>query len=396
MDYLLKELETRLKYEEALSACSKILLTGADTVKSIPAALNILLKASNASRVYIFENFYDPEYGHCSRQIFESCAPGIKPEIDNPELLCVPYSYIPRWRDMLSQGNLIEGEISTFPQYEREALEAQGILSLLVLPVFTGTEWYGYIGFDDTETVRHWQHEDIRLLQTSAEIIGSYLESIKVEENIQLERAELLSIFDSINEIIYVTDPYTYEILYVNKTLSDFLGENPVGKTCYQVFQGRNEPCEFCTNSKILKNKGEPYQWEHYNAALQAHYLVVDKIISWPDGRDVRFEFATDITERKKTEETLRKSEKLKGVLEMAGAACHELNQPLQVIAGYSDLLNIEDDADPQKKEMINEIKKHVKRLAKITNKLNNITRYETAEYLSGRKIIDIHKASQE
>ena len=396
MEYLLKELETRLRYEEALSACSKALLTGPDTEKAIPAALNELLKASKVSRVYIFENFNDPEDGLCSRQTFESCAPGIKPEIDNEELRHIPYTLIPRWKEVLPRGNSIEGEVASFPQNERDILEPQGILSMLVLPIFTGDKWYGYIGFDDTESVRTWQNEDVRLLQTSAEMIGSYIERMKIEETIQLERAELLSIFDSINEVIYVTDPYTYEILYVNKILRERLGENPVGKTCYREFQGLNEPCPFCTNAIILKNKNEPYQWEHYNPAVKAYYFIVDRIISWPDGRNVRFEFATDITVRKNREETQRKSEKLAGALEMAGAACHELNQPLQVIAGYAELLTIEDTLDLKEQEMIDEIKKHVKRLAIITNKLNNITRYETAEYVNGTKIIDIYKASHE
>ncbi|MBN1294880.1 MAG: GAF domain-containing protein [Candidatus Latescibacteria bacterium] len=394
MDYLLKELETRLRYEEALSSCSKALLTAADTEKAIPAALSELLKASKVSRVYIFENFYDPEDGLCCRQIFETCAPGIKAEIDNPELKHIPYTLISRWRESLSLGNSIEGEVATFPRSERDILEPQGILSILVLPIFTGEKWYGFIGFDDTKNTHIWQYEDIRLLQTSAEMIGSYIERMKIEDIIQFERAELLSIFDSITEIIYVADPYTYEILYVNKTLMDALGENPKGKTCYREFQKRDTPCDFCTNAIILKNKGKPYQWEYHNTFLNADFIVVDRIISWPDGRYVRFEFATDITERKKVERALRNSEKFKGALEMAGAACHELNQPLQVITGYSQLLTCENSLDPQQKEMIEEIKTHIKRLAKITKKLNNITRYETAEYVNGRKIIDINKAA--
>ena len=35
----------------------------------------------------------------------------------------------------------------------------------------------------------------------------------------------------------------------------------------------------------------------------------------------------------------LLEEEKLRGVLEMAGAICHELNQPMQAISGYADLL---------------------------------------------------------
>lgn len=100
------------------------------------------------------------------------------------------------------------------------------------------------------------------------------------------------------------------------------------------------------------------------------------------------------VLERRKAEEASRQKEKLQGVIEMAGAACHELNQPLQAISGYSELLMLEADSGSPLYDMAREIKKEVDRLATITRKLNNITRYEIRDYVEGRKIIDISKAS--
>jgi PAS domain S-box-containing protein len=101
-----------------------------------------------------------------------------------------------------------------------------------------------------------------------------------------------------------------------------------------------------------------------------------------------------DVTLRKKAEEDNLKKEKLLGVLEMAGAACHELNQPLQVISGYSSLLTTEGFNRKSVENYINLIHEQVDRLGKITKKLQNITKYETKEYLNG-KIIDIEAASK-
>jgi signal transduction histidine kinase len=96
---------------------------------------------------------------------------------------------------------------------------------------------------------------------------------------------------------------------------------------------------------------------------------------------------------RQLEEERLRK-ERLQGVIEMAGAACHELNQPLQVLSGYSDLLlsNLPEDS-PLFGE-IKRIKEIVNQLGQITKKIMFITRYETKEYIEGSNIIDIDKAS--
>ena len=128
-------------------------------------------------------------------------------------------------------------------------------------------------------------------------------------EALQFERSQLLSIFDSVNEIIYVVDPKTYEILYANRALKDAIKEDLVGGLCYKKFQGFEKPCEFCTNEIIMKEKGKPYRWEYHNPILERDYMITDRIIKWPDGRDVRFELAIDISERKQAEEALRKSE---------------------------------------------------------------------------------------
>ncbi|MDP8234011.1 MAG: PAS domain S-box protein [Candidatus Saelkia tenebricola] len=132
-------------------------------------------------------------------------------------------------------------------------------------------------------------------------------EDNKVERVLQEERVQLLSIFDSIDEVIYVADPVTYRILYMNKYFENILGKNSVGKLCYQEFQGLKQPCNFCTNKIILRKKDEPYRWEYYNPFLNKHYAIADRIIKWSDGRDVRFEIAMDITNLKKAEEEVRR-----------------------------------------------------------------------------------------
>ena len=126
------------------------------------------------------------------------------------------------------------------------------------------------------------------------------------EEILASQRAQLLSIFDGIDEIIYVADPHTYEVLYVNKYFRTLLGSDPVGDLCHRAFQGRDRPCAFCTNDRILQSEGRPYKWEHYNPLLDRHMEVVDRIIEWPGRRQVRFELAIDITERKLDEQEER------------------------------------------------------------------------------------------
>jgi len=101
------------------------------------------------------------------------------------------------------------------------------------------------------------------------------------------------------------------------------------------------------------------------------------------------------ITQRKQAMDAKLHEEKLNGVLEMAGAVCHELNQPLMSISGFSELL-LEDLPDNHiQKENLGEIKKQAGYLGEITGRLMNITKYKTKRYLK-RNIIDIEAASDD
>ncbi len=97
----------------------------------------------------------------------------------------------------------------------------------------------------------------------------------------------------------------------------------------------------------------------------------------------------TDISERRAAEKETFERERLQGVLEMAGAVCHEINQPLQAIIGYSELLQMDSDAAASGNS-VKSIKSQANRLGKITTTLANITQYKTVEYPGNTKIVDI------
>ncbi len=105
----------------------------------------------------------------------------------------------------------------------------------------------------------------------------------------------------------------------------------------------------------------------------------------------------TDISRRRAAEKEKYEKERLQGVLEMAGAVCHEINQPLQAILGFSELLLMgsgpADKADTIEKNNIASIKFQATRLGKITKRLSKITKYSTVDYPGDTKIVDIWNA---
>ncbi len=96
----------------------------------------------------------------------------------------------------------------------------------------------------------------------------------------------------------------------------------------------------------------------------------------------------------KRLEKKLVEEEKVSSALEMAGAICHELNQPMQVVSGYSELLMMDMEKDNLAYPYIKMVKEQTEKMGYITRKLMSITRYETKDYGKDGKIIDIDKAS--
>lgn len=107
----------------------------------------------------------------------------------------------------------------------------------------------------------------------------------------------------------------------------------------------------------------------------------------------------TDLRERLKieekleqAEEELRESERKAIAIELAGAAAHELNQPLTSIMGYADLLKMRIKGDERVMRPLETIYAETERMARIVRKLGQITRYTTRPYVGDATILDLSR----
>jgi len=107
------------------------------------------------------------------------------------------------------------------------------------------------------------------------------------------------------DSLIYVTDPKTFEILFVNKHFKKTLG-NAVGKKCYKILHGLTKPCDKCHNDKITgKNYGKAFLSEYSSSKNNRLYHCVCRGIRWSDGRTAIYSTASDITKNKQVESSL-------------------------------------------------------------------------------------------
>jgi signal transduction histidine kinase len=83
-------------------------------------------------------------------------------------------------------------------------------------------------------------------------------------------------------------------------------------------------------------------------------------------------------------------------VAELAGAAAHELNQPLTSVLNYATLLRRLLTAGTPASAAAEVIEGEAERMAEIVRKIGKITKYETKSYVGKQKILDLDRASEE
>lgn len=89
-------------------------------------------------------------------------------------------------------------------------------------------------------------------------------------------------------------------------------------------------------------------------------------------------------------------AERLKALLELAGAAAHEINQPLTVIVGYADLMLRRSTAEDPSRPFLQAIVDNATQIAATLRKLQAIRRYESKTYLGDIKILDVERSIQD
>ncbi|MDA3897241.1 MAG: ATP-binding protein [Desulfobacteraceae bacterium] len=128
-------------------------------------------------------------------------------------------------------------------------------------------------------------------------------ERIKELEHLkQIEQNRLLSFFESIPVGIYINDRQC-NVQYVNPVIKKEFGTID-GRKCYSYLYDRSDPCPWCRNDAVFA--GKPLRWDRYSKETDRYYDLLDMPFKNPDGSVSKIQIFNDITELKKTQETLK------------------------------------------------------------------------------------------
>ena len=172
-------------------------------------------------------------------------------------------------------------------------------------------------------------------------MVRDITERKQAEEALKISHERFLTVLDSIDATIYVADMDSYEVLFMNNFMMEAFGRDMTGETCWEVFRGLSAPCAHCTNDQLLSPDGKPSGvcvWQDKNPVTGRWYVNYDRAIEWTDGRLVRLQIATDITDFKNMEDDLRQAQKMEALGTLASGIAHDFNNILGIISGYSEL----------------------------------------------------------
>ncbi|MCD4671716.1 MAG: GAF domain-containing protein, partial [Anaerolineaceae bacterium] len=203
MSDALTTVEIRSRYQE-FAAKGVAALTEFGT-KALPDFLEMLGKASNASRVYFAEIQTDEagQYWHANTCWQDG---NILEQMPIDKIIHMPVALYNRWAKDLVENGLSTGTVATLPSSERILLEAQNIHSTLLLAVPGQSQTPSFLGFDQLETLREWQYEEIYALQVAANALSNTLAREDLLDQLQTSLDETEQLYNTSHRLALAND----------------------------------------------------------------------------------------------------------------------------------------------------------------------------------------------
>ncbi|HEX7052096.1 MAG TPA: PAS domain-containing protein [Longimicrobiales bacterium] len=162
-------------------------LHSADWEDAIDEVLAELGQATGVDCIYLAEHDEVGDPVDRRRYVWR---PALTDGREMPHAIELPGGLPAHWADRLARGEVVGGWTCDLPAAEREAMEARGIRSTVLVPVLAGEQWLGFLGFDDA-VEREWATIEVEALRTAADTLGAAMARKRIERALR-EREEQL------------------------------------------------------------------------------------------------------------------------------------------------------------------------------------------------------------
>jgi PAS domain S-box-containing protein len=301
----------------------------------IADALARLGEASGAGRTSLWVNDVG-EGGELLVTRLESwCAPGVVAEGEEHNIRCFPWiaGGFGRWTEVLGAGHVVHGRVADFPGSERELLAGDpfGIHALLAIPIFVEDEWWGYLGFDQSDGGRTWHDAEIEALMVTANTLGAAIARERAAGELSETQRRYQTLIEQIPAMTYIERALRGGAIYISPQTRDVLGYGDDEWGRYEDWLRALHPEDrdrVVAEDTRTNETGEPFRAEYRLFAKDGHVVWVRDeavLVRADDGSPVYWQGVRfDITAEKESEEQLRAAEeRYRGIVEHVPAAIY-------------------------------------------------------------------------
>ena len=160
----------------------RMLYDAGTTEAAIGQMLEVVGRAYDVSRVYIFENSADDTLCY---NTFEWCGEGVSSERENLQGLSYQEDLGDYQSNFDANGIFYCRDISTLHPHLYAVLAPQGICSMLQCAILDDGRVKGYVGFDECRANRYWTQEQIESLTLVARVLSTFLMKQRLREHVQ-------------------------------------------------------------------------------------------------------------------------------------------------------------------------------------------------------------------
>ena len=184
------------------------------------------------------------------------------------------------------------------------------------------------------------------------------------------------STFDAITAPVQIVSR-EYEIVRANLSLAAVSGKDitsVVGRKCFEVFAGRDEPCEECPLAKALEGD-DRIKATLGNKIGKREFEVYAYPLGIGAGQGSAVCYYRDVTEERRLQREVIQQEKMAAIGMLAGGVAHEINNPIGGILAFTQLMKRDAAGDRSLTEDLEEIEKAAIRCKKIVSDLLDFSR---------------------
>ena len=202
-------------------------------------------------------------------------------------------------------------------------------------------------------------------------------EKKKIEVQLSSERDKLKGMISAMRQGMHILNPdYTFE--FQNDVAMDAFGDQ-INEKCYRVYRGRDEPCESCLMKEAIDT--DTIQRTELVLANGRHYELSYTPFKDVDGLTKILIFQRDVTDEKIMQAEAMHAAQLASVGKLAAGVAHEINNPVNGIINYAQIINDEAGENEIFSEISGKIIREGERVASIVSNLLSFARQQDEEF---------------